>query len=325
MENCEHKNQITDHERGEVICRECGLVLDQEFVFPTFLMGKDRNLEKCAKPQAFSSLGERDNIVNGLGSHIGGVYGAPRHDIKNHTISAENRAKFTRLKNYDERAKLGGKETTYRTLCSFNRICSTLHIPPTISNRACQLYKKLKDQLLKSDRINSVNLMACCLYLAVKEVKYPLPLKALATAFSELNHRVSMKSIVRTALMLKIRFNTYFQNESIRSEDYLNTIISAIMNSKEVCDRINRTSLTPHNFAKLLYEQANSLLSRIPLDKRGGKNPYLFAVASIYAVGTQIGKQFKAYAIITQTLLAQVTNSAEYTIRDHWLFFQQYL
>ena len=95
------------------------------------------------------------------------------HDKNGAPLPSKKQALFKRLKyRYDLRARIDKKETNYRTLMIFNRVCTMLDpLSTNIRNRAAYIYHKFIKSLKKGDFYNHLNLIAVCLYLAVKESK----------------------------------------------------------------------------------------------------------------------------------------------------------
>ncbi|MHA1373332.1 MAG: hypothetical protein ACTSR7_03450 [Promethearchaeota archaeon] len=53
--------------------------------------------------------------------------------------------------------------------------------------------------------------------------------------------------------------------------------------------------------------------------RRGGRNPFILTGAIIYLADKLLAKEFNQKAILTQKLISEATNIAEYSIRDHYV------
>jgi transcription initiation factor TFIIIB Brf1 subunit/transcription initiation factor TFIIB len=312
-----------DSVRGEYVCTICGLVLSKHFVPPSYKINPNNDLDSRNNGRHFVALGDRLNIVDGLGSYMGFQFSSYFHDKNGAPLSSKKQALYKRLKyRYDLRARIDKKETNYRTLMIFNRVCTILEpLNLNLRNRAAYLYQKFIKVLKKGDFYNHLNLIAVCLYLAVKESKNPTPLtiKEIANAFKKLNHRVSTKSIIRTALQIKPKFMQYFQNHKpSKSEDYLSKIINKVISYPEIKSRLKKIAKSDFQYAKSLNHVSLSILQMISNDQRGGRNPYILAAATVYAADQKLAKNSKHRPILTQHLLSIITETAEYSLRDHW-------
>jgi len=332
--NCENKDMLIEctennHEiildsiRGEYICIKCGLVLSREFVQPSYKINPHDVIEQSSSGRHFVALGDRLNIVDGLGSYMGFQFSSYFHDKNGLPLSSKKQALFKRLKyRYDIRARIDKQETDYRTLMTLNRICAILEpINANIKNRAAYIYQKFSKNLQKGEFYNHLNLIAVCIYLAIKESKYnsPLTIKEIANAFQKLNHRVTTKSIIRTALKIKPKFTELFQShKTSKSEEYLSKVINKIISTPEIKKRLLRIQKTEFEYEKALLHQSRLILQQISDKERGGRNPYILAVATIYAADQIISKNWGKKPILTQHLLSVITETAEYSVRDHW-------
>jgi len=320
--NCKHE-VILDPIKGEYICVECGLVINKEYVPPSYKINEFNNTGHRNSTSSFVALGDRLNIVDGLGSYMDYQFSSYFHDKNGLPLSSKKQALFKRLKyRYDLRARIDKQETDYRTLMTLNRICSMMEsINQNMKNRAAYLYQKFIKKLKKGEFYNHLNLIAVCIYLAAKETKdsAPLTVKEIATAFKKLNHRVSTKSIIKTALLIKPKFQEIFQShKSTKSEEYLPKIIHKITTNNEIRNRLKKLGISEFEYEKALLNESQNILFQIPDDKRGGRNPYILAVATIYAADQNLSKNWKRRAILTQHLLSLITGTAEYSVRDHW-------
>lgn len=325
IEECINENHeiILDSVRGEYVCVNCGLVLSQEFVPPSYKINPHNDSGHRNSASHYVALGDRLNIVDGLGSYMGYQFSSYFYDKNGNPLSSKKQVLFKRLKyRYDLRARIAKQETNYRTLMTLNRVCTLLEsINQNIKNRSAYLYQKFTKELKKGDFYNHLNLIAVCLYLAVKESKdgAPLTIKEIANAFKKLNHRVTTKSIIRTALLIKPKFKQLFQNhKSTKSEEYLQKIVHMITSNDEIKKRLTKVQKEHFEYEKNLLVESQLILKQLSVEQRGGRNPYILAVATIYAADQKLSKKWKKRSILTQHLLSKITNTAEYSVRDHW-------
>lgn len=296
---------------------ECGLVISREYVTPTYQMGDERNRDT---PDAtiFVSLGNRMHIVDGLGSYIGFHKDTYFRDSHGHALSARKQKKFKRLKTiYSTRIRIGKDEAKYRALRTLNHVSKLLMLSEQVRDRTAYLYKKILTE--SQDRItNNILLIAVCLLMAVREFKEeaPITLDEIADVFEKCGHRVNIRAIVREALKLK---STVGYAPKIRCpEDYIPRVLSMLMNCPQVMNKIKARGWDPTTFENLLREKISAVLNMIPSSKRGGRNPFIFAVSAAYASDRLIAKEHGKRAVMTQKLVSSATQVAEYSIRDHF-------
>jgi transcription initiation factor TFIIIB Brf1 subunit/transcription initiation factor TFIIB len=318
-----HENQFPDENRGDLICRDCGTVLSRLFTQSSYKLNHD--LDYQTKGQQSVGLGDRLNLVDGLGSYMDFYYSPYLHDRNGAPLSVKKQTLFKRLKyRYDLRARIDKRETEFRTLTELNKILSTLKIGKDMGGRIAYLYQKISKKAKRNEiNNNHLNLAAVCIYLASKENKYNthLTLKEIATTFQAFNHRVSVKSIVATALKIKIHCTTEFESHrSLKAEDFLRKIITQVVGTTTVLDRLALVHKDAFQYEQLLLKYSQALLTRFSIAERGARNPHILAVATIYAADSQIANLWNGRSILTQTTLATITNTATYSVRDHWRY-----
>ena len=77
-------------------------------------------------------------------------------------------------------------------------------------------------------------------------------------------------------------------------------------------------------YEKMLQLLCLKILERIPYPDRGGRRPYPLSAASAYVADKLLSRKIKHSSALTQKLVAQSTNVAEFTIRDHAEFMFSY-
>ncbi len=320
--NCDHE-LILDECRGDYICSKCGLVIERYYVISRYQM-ENTNDVPVSSSSRFVALGERPNMVDGLGSYIGFQYSSSFTDRYGNKLSPNKQILFKRLKyRYDLRSKIVKNETDYRILNILNRVINKLNLSNSIRDRAAYYYKKISKETNKEDITNHVVLIALCIFLSIREynANAPITIQELAKTFKEFNYRVSARSIIREAIKVKPHFRDLINHKASKSENYIERVISGIMNSNIVIDRLLKNNIDLNEYSNYLKNKSRELLSSINLQERGGRNPYIFAVAIVYTAA-QIKRKLDKKTILTQKILANITNCAEYSIRDHYKFIR---
>lgn len=304
--------------KGEYVCTKCGLVLERQVVSSPYQMYKEEE-RASSHAKSYVALGQRAVMVGGMGSFID--YQASRffHDRTGRPLTPRSQRLFRRLKfDYNLRLRIAKRETTYRALRSLSRVAELLSLPESIKDRAAYYYQKMDKNLENSDITSHLTLMAYGLMLAVRESKEnaPITLQEIADAFKKLGHRVTSRSIIRQALSVKKKLP--LSPVKRRSEDYLQRIISQTVRHSTVRLRLRRVGLPVQKYQSMLLKHANHLFGKISVKERGGRNPFIFAVAVVYSSDLLIAKLAKRRPILTQRLISKATNAAEYSVRDHY-------
>ncbi len=310
---CKVCNGTLVQTRGEFVCVECGAVNSIAFLSENGSSQIPWNQELAP--------GKRVHIVDGLGSYIGYHNDGYFHDGKGTTLSSKGQYKFRKLKRrYNLRIKIGNHETDYRSLMSLNRVAAFLDISDGVKKRAAYLYKVVTsaESINKIEKIsNHIVLVALCLMVSIRESasNAPIRLSEIISIFKDLGHRVSGKAIVKLAQLLPAELGVSLRIR--KSEDYLQRIVSSIVEEKDIHPRLSNIGLEKLAYEQKLLQLSREILAETSLKIRGGRNPYIFAVSVVYCADRIIGKVGGHRQILTQKSLANICDVAEYSIRDH--------
>lgn len=306
-------------ENGEYVCSKCGLVISDEFT-PSEYPASTCSIDGLSSGEkTHFSVGKRLHIVDGLGSYIDYHSKGYFYDSQGEPLSSNKQALFRRLKyHYDMKSRTERRETDYNALRVLNRVSVLLRLSESVRNRAAYYYRKITSSKLCADVNNKLITVATCLFMAVREFKEcaPITIQELAEIFKSLGHRVSVRSIVRELPKLHSKLGT---NVHIRrSEEYLNRIVSSVVAEPEVQSRLKDCNMDIEEYRFNALSAAISILKELSQSARGGRNPFILAVSSIYAADRKISEARKMKSVLTQKILAKATGTAEYSLRDHF-------
>lgn len=317
MEKCPECAGLIILHQGEYVCSECGLVLHRHYVMPSYVMNNEKtSSRKLGKP--FMNLGERLHIVDGLGSYMDYHRSYFFHDIGGGSLSPKKQKLFRRLKyRYDLNTRMYKRQADYRAFKTLNHVAGTLDLSDKIRNRAAYYYRKTTRKM-KGSITNRILIMALSVLLSIREYgrNAPLTLKEISNAFSQLGHKISEKMILKAAL--RFRSKVGFTPNVRKSEEYICRIISEVIESPETRSRLAEGKIDPEKYKEKLEKKAFEILHSIPSHLRGGRNPYIFAAATIYTADQKLARETGNMYILTQKIIAEITKVAEYSIRDHF-------
>jgi transcription initiation factor TFIIB len=191
---CKSDRVITDHESGEVICSNCGLVISDNIQDST-----DAMYDKSRKTGVTNSLARYDM---GLST----IMGKSNQDAGGHILDAAMRSRMERLRRWDLRIKT----STYnnRNLRdAFDQLHTSkdkLGLPDSIVEKTAYIYRKAQQRGLVRGRAISAVLDAA-MYIACRELGIPKTLKEIAVA-NNTKRRTLAKSyrLLITELDIKI-------------------------------------------------------------------------------------------------------------------------
>jgi transcription initiation factor TFIIB len=169
---CGRTHLVSDPENGEMVCANCGLVVEEELI--------DRGPEW----RAFTADEKQSRTRTGLGMSytlydkgLSTVFNGYR-DAQGNRLKDETRIKMDRLRRYDNRSKFD--ETWRRNLsiamAELDRMAAALHLPQSVKEQAAIIYRRaLKMDLIRGRSIDAF--VAASIYAACRQSKVPRPLK----------------------------------------------------------------------------------------------------------------------------------------------------
>ena len=275
---CGSTNLYYDKERGEIICRDCGFVIDDKMVD----LGQEwREFEdsgaserRSGAPMTYSQFDQ------GLGTDIG-----RRSDLS--SLSGKNKDKYFRLRKWQYRISTAIERNLKLALAELKRVSSYLKLPKSVEEEAARIYRlAVQRGLVRGRSMESV--VAGALYAACRRHEVPRTLDEISEASG-----IEKKEIGRT-----YRFITReLQIKIIPSNpiDYIARFASALKLSPET-----------QSYAIKILEKAQKI------ELTSGRGPTGIAAAALYVSSLVHGEKR------TQREVADVAGVTEVTIRNRY-------
>lgn len=186
---CGSRVLVHDHERAELVCQTCGLVIDDEFIDrgPEWRAFDSDQRQKRARTGAPMTLTIHDK---GLSTMIDWR----NKDSFGRSISSKNRAQLYRLRKWQRRIRVSNatERNLAFALSELDRMASALGLPRNIRETSAMVYRDAVDKnLIRGRSIEGV--AAATLYAACRKCSVPRTLDEIAEV-----SRVSRKEIGRT-------------------------------------------------------------------------------------------------------------------------------
>ena len=281
---CDSENIITDADQGELVCDDCGLVLDE------------RQIDRGPEWRAFNHS-ERQSK-----SRVGAPITETMHDrgltttidwkdkdAYGRSLSSEKRSQMHRLRKWQERirTKDAGERNLQFALSEIDRMASALGVPRSVREVASVIYRRaLNEDLIRGRSIEGVATSA--LYAACRQEGIPRSLDEVAEV-----SRVPQKEIGRTYRYISQELG--LELKPVDPKQFVPRFASALNLSEEVQAKATE-------IIDVSAEQG--LLS--------GKSPTGFAAAAIYAASLLCNEKK------TQREVADVAQVTEVTIRNRY-------
>jgi len=275
---------ITDEKRGETVCQECGVVVEEDVVDrgPEWRSFDAR--DKAKKSRVGSPTTE---MLHDKG--LSSVIDWQDKDAHGQTLSAKKREKMSRLRTWDERFRSQSAQdrNLKQALGEVDRMASALGIPKDARKTASVIYRRALEEELIPGR--SIEAMATAsLYAGARQAGVPRTLDELETV-----SRVDRK-------------------EFARAYRYIARELELAMEPTDPAQYVPRLT----SDLDLPEETKQRAIELLEAGKReavhSGKNPVGLAAASIYAAARLTNVE------VTQHEVADVADVSAVTIRDRY-------
>ncbi len=276
---CGSINLTHDPHLGEVICNDCGLVVEEKMVDTGIdLSGKFDKTEKKGRGGAPMSMQKFDK---GLTTNVGEI-----SDIYKLEQPGQTR-KFLRLKKWQERVSTSIERNLRLAMAELRVIASYLNLPNVVRDEASRIYNYvLQRGFVRGRSMESV--IAACLYAACRSYNIPRTLDEMATASD-----IERKEIGRTYRFIIRKLGIKIKQSS--PKDYISRFSSVLKLSPK----------TQNDALKVLKDAEKVELT-------SGRGPAGIAAAALY-VAALMNDEKK-----TQREVADIAGITEVTIRNRY-------
>jgi len=267
-----------DPQAGEIICNDCGLVIEEEMVDSGMdLSGKFDKSEKKGRGGAPISMQKFDK---GLITNVGEI-----SDI--YKLEPGQTRKFLRLKKWQERVSTSIERNLRMAMAELRVIASYLNLPNVVRDEAARVYHFVLERgLVRGRSMESV--IAACLYTACRSYSIPRTLDEMATASD-----VDRKEIGRTYRFIIRKLKIKIKQSS--PKDYISRFASVL-----------KLSPKTQNDALKILKRAEEV------ELTSGRGPAGISAAALY-VAALMNDEKK-----TQREVADIAGITEVTIRNRY-------
>ena len=276
--DCGSKNIFNNPEKGETICRDCGLVIEDRMIdfsqeWRDFEDDKGGSKRRTGAPTSQTSFDQ------GLGTEIG--------TTSDYYKLGKDKDKFFRLRKWQYRISTAIERNLKVALAELKRVSSFLKLPKQVEEEAARIYRlAVQKGLVRGRSMESV--VSGALYAACRRHEVPRTLDEMGEASG-----IEKKEIGRT-----YRFITRELEISVRPSnpsDYIPRFASALKLSPE----------TQSKSVEIL-EMAREI------ELTSGRGPTGIAAAALYVASLIHGEKR------TQREVADVAGVTEVTIRNRY-------
>ena len=281
---CGSENLIQDKESGEIICGNCGLVIDESIInkgpeWRAFTQSEKESRSRVGVPISFSVHDK------GLTTVIGRV----GRDALGRKLPLNTKLQMLRLRKWQIRSRVhsSADRNLAQAMAELDRLADKLYIPSMIKERAAIIYRKALDKGLVRGR-SIAAITAAALYAACRVTRTPRTLKEVS-AYSPMDK----KDIARCYRLLLRELNMRMPIPG--AEERVPKIAAKV----GVGERTQQTAIE-------LLRRAGELRTT------AGKDPMGLAAAALY-IACVMNEEKR-----TQKMIADAAGVTEVTIRNRY-------
>lgn len=169
--NCGSTQFIENSAKAELICRECGTVVDEnrvkESASPRAFSAEEKEKKaRTGSPITYTKAGKGIRTSIGKGGEMRGV-------------SPGKRGQYYRMQKWQNRIGESKDKKMQTALREIGRVVDVLNLPGTVKEEASRLYEKaLEEGLIKGRRIERVS--AALVYIVARNQRIPRTMKEVA-------------------------------------------------------------------------------------------------------------------------------------------------
>lgn len=277
---CGSINLFINREKGEIICKDCGLVIEDKMVDFT---QEGRSFEEDGTENSTTRTGAPlTSLIHdrGLSTEVG-----LKADL--YQLSSKDRNKFFRLRKWQYRISTAIERNLKLALAELKRVSSYLKLPKMVEEEAAAIYTQAVQRgLVRGRSMESV--VSGALYAACRRHEVPRTLDELSEASS-----IEKKEIGRTYRFIarELKISILPSNPA----DYIARFASSL----------KLTAETQSKAVEILEEAQKEELT-------SGRGPTGIAAAALYVAALMHGEKR------TQREVADVAGVTEVTIRNRY-------
>jgi transcription initiation factor TFIIB len=281
---CKNNNLITDHDSGETVCGNCGLVIQEKYLdtgpeWRSFNLQETKSRSRVGIPSQFS-LHDK-----GLSTTINQT----THDAHGRKLPLKTRINMQRLKKWQIRSRVHSSidRNLSQAMTELDRLSDKLSIPDSVKEKSALIYRKALNKGLVRGR-SIAGIAAASIYVACRFSGTPRNLREISE-----KALVNRKEISRDYRLIVKELGILMPIS--RPTTYLTKIALRTNLSGEV-----------QEYAKKILKEA------IKKKVASGKDPTGLAAAALYIAAKMTGQKK------TQKAIAASAGVTEVTVRNRY-------
>jgi len=292
----------------EISCPECSV---------SYVDGGDEMVcPKCGRVRtklcqdSFPSKG-LEHLTPGrlqLGSFMGSMRITPQERASKGITGSNSKYEYLKaLSDFTGRAE-GPGEACERII---GRVGEKLSLPRVVLEEASAVARTILSSNPCHRRVTLAALSAFSLVAACRvEGVTSVSVREIISAHAALGRRVNASSFIQLALESPVKILPR------RPDDYVSRVLARLSWNQRLGDKLRSEGVSQARYFSALRETAKELISRVRPEELSGRRPCALAAAAVYSAEVVLATKESRGRRLTQRLLAECGDAAEYTIRE---------
>lgn len=278
-EACDAFHAVTDHDRGEIFCGGCGVVMAESLPNPSHegitYSAEDYASQTRTGPATSLLMHDR-----GLSTVIGS-----NRDSSGNALPAMTRSKFGRLRIWDQRSKSRSAASMSKAFTMLQAMKAKMAVPDNVAERAAYVYRKAVAAKLTRGR-TVASLVSASLYVACRENDIPRTLDDIV-AVSNVEKKVLFRDLRTILNKLEITLGQCDQA----------SLVARLANNLDLPEKTKRDAI-------VILERGRTMMLT------AGKHPVALAAAALYIAALRNGDR------VTQRAVSRAASVSDVTVRN---------
>ena len=276
----------------EMVCPKCGQV----------------RAKLCLDSPPASSTGYRLLARPTLGSYMGHMRITPRERSSRGIAGSNSRYEYLKVLSDFSGREDGPEEACDRIV---ERVGEKLFLPRLVQEQASAVARTILASRQTSRRVtlaavSAFSIVAACRMEGITSVS----VREIISAHAALGRRVNSSSFIQIALESPIKVLPR------RPEEYLSRVLARLSSDRGLTRILESGGISQTMYFNALRETAKELLLGVGPEVLRGRRPCSLAAAAIYSAELAMAARESRRRRLTQRLLAECGDAAEYTIRE---------
>jgi len=294
---CNNTEFISDIQRGDIICRNCAVVVDTVFEGTHFLDRGDGPDSRMGSPES-----RRNSISTSFR-----VFDA----------NADMRDKFRRLYNTANSSYDAIEENKSRILAILTRLGFSEH---SRNDLVYELKKIYADEKRKGNKVTNIFLVSAALTIKhMKNKGLACSINDIVNIYKEAGTKLSAKAVRDYIIESGMSYRTS------SAESFIPKYLALLKSNEILKQRLANIDPTDELAYDKLITSIETIATKLSQIKVNGRKPSVFSVSCLYIAANLVGQRYLGEQLISKEEISRFLSVPSTTLREHCRYVMNHL